>query len=100
VSDSPARWQGADLLLSLHVQPGAARPGPAGLHAGALKLRVRARAVEGAANEAVISFIAESFAVPRRSVEILSGDRGREKRLRIAAPDPALAAALLARWGC
>ena len=41
-----ARWEGTDLVLSLRVQPGARKTEPAGLHGGALKLRLQARPVE------------------------------------------------------
>jgi uncharacterized protein (TIGR00251 family) len=94
-----ARWDGPDLLLALHAQPGARRTEVAGLHGGALKLRVAARAVEGAANEALLEFLAESFGVAKRQVELESGDSSRKKRVRIRAPDRTQADRLLADWG-
>src|SRR3954466_8879927 len=45
---SPFRWIGPDLELTIHVQPGARRSEVQGLHAGAIKIRISARAVEGA----------------------------------------------------
>lgn len=96
--DSPARWEGADLVLTVHAQPGAKRSGPAGLHGGALKLRVAARPVEGAANAALVEFLADAFGVPRRAVELLAGDQSRHKRLRVRAPERARAEALLREW--
>ena len=47
-------------------------------------VRVSAPPVEGAANDAVIAFFAAALHVPRRAVQILSGDRGRQKRIAIA----------------
>ena len=71
------------MILELHVQPGAARTEFAGRHGERLKVRLRARAVEGQANEALIEFLAAHFRVPRRNVRILSGLRSRQKRVEI-----------------
>jgi uncharacterized protein (TIGR00251 family) len=86
---SPPHWlrvEAGRVVLSLHVQPGAKRTEVAGLHGEALKLRLAARAVEGAANAALIQFIAEAFGVPQRQVQIVSGERSREKRVAVEAP--------------
>ena len=92
-------WKGADLLLSIHAQPGARRTEAAGLHGGALKIRLAARAVEGAANAALLEFLAEAFAVPKRRVELISGEASREKVARVAAPDRPRAEEVLRAWG-
>lgn len=67
--------------ITLHVQPGASRSELAGLHGDALKLRISARAVEGAANTAVVEFVADWLALPRRDVKLLRGDKSRHKTL-------------------
>ncbi len=67
--------------ITLHVQPGASKSELAGLHGDALKLRISARAVEGAANAAVIEFLADWLAVPRREVKLLRGEKSRHKTL-------------------
>jgi len=74
------------LTLCLHVQPGAARSEVAGHHGDALKVRLAAPAIEGKANAELIRFLAEAFAVPRRAVTLLGGERSRDKRVRIAEP--------------
>jgi uncharacterized protein (TIGR00251 family) len=94
-----ASWAGADLVLSIHAQPGAGKSEVSGLHGGALKIRLQARAVEGAANAALIEFLADAFSVPKRSVTLLSGETSREKRVRIAAPERAHAERVLSGWG-
>jgi len=94
-----AAWSGADLLISVHAQPGARRTEVSGLHGGALKVRVQARPVEGAANAALLAFFAEAFGVPRRQVELVSGDTSREKRVRIATPERSRADRVLGSWG-
>lgn len=77
------RHQRDVLILSVHTQPGAKRTGIQGLHGDALKIRVAAPPVEGAANDELRRFLAESFAVPRRDVELISGQTSRAKRFAI-----------------
>ncbi len=69
--------------LNLHVQPGAASTGLAGEHDGALKIRIRARAVEGAANTALLDFLAECLSLPRRELHLLRGDHSRRKTIAL-----------------
>jgi uncharacterized protein (TIGR00251 family) len=65
--------------LVLHVQPGARRTEVAGRHGDAIKVRVAAPPVEGAANAELVRFLAELLGVPRAAVRISSGSRGRRK---------------------
>lgn len=81
--------------ITLHVQPGASRTELAGLHGDALKLRVNARAVEGAANAAVLEFVADWLGVTRREVRLSRGERSRRKTLWV----PLDTGAVLARAG-
>lgn len=78
VRDSP---EGA--ILAVHVQPKAARTGFAGLYGGALKIRVAAPPVEGAANEALCAFLAEQFGLPKGAVEVRAGAGSRHKLVRL-----------------
>jgi uncharacterized protein len=66
------------------VIPRAGKTGCAGTRDGALLLRVAAPPVEGAANDAVIAFFAAALHVPRRNIQIVSGERSRQKRVAIA----------------
>jgi uncharacterized protein (TIGR00251 family) len=77
------RRNGDVLTLTLHVQPGAKRTEVAGLHGEALKIRLAAPPVEGRANEALLKFIAESFGVPLRQVELKQGGQSRHKVVAI-----------------
>ena len=70
-------------MLTVHVQPNASRTECVGLHGDALKIRLAARPVDGAANEELIRFVAERCAVPRANVQIYAGAEARRKRLRI-----------------
>ena len=70
--------------LIVRVRPGATRSGVAGLHGGALCVRVGARPVEGAANRALLRVLAEALDVRPANVALRRGTRGRDKRVAIA----------------
>ena len=69
--------------LSVRVQPRASSNGFAGIHGNSLKVRLTAPPVEGAANEALVNFLADTFAVPRRAIMILAGESSRSKIVEI-----------------
>ena len=89
------RSDGEDVLLSLHVQPGAKRSELAGMHGGALKIRLAAPPVDGRANDCLIAFLADRLDVARRHIELVGGASSREKRVRISGIDAAAARARL-----
>lgn len=80
------REEAGALVLSLHVQPGAAHTSVDGEHGDALKLRLAAAPVEGKANAELVRWLAGAFGVPRRNVVLLRGETSRAKVLRIVAP--------------
>src|SRR5712691_6084173 len=69
------------VIFSVRVQPRASKDEISGEIAGALKVRLRAPAVEDRANEAVVEFLAQLLKTPRSAVRILSGERSRTKRI-------------------
>lgn len=71
------------IRIAIHVQPRASRTEIAGVHGEALKVRLSAPPVDGAANEALVTFLAEHFAVPRRGVKIVGGAQSRAKVVEI-----------------
>jgi uncharacterized protein len=72
------------LSFSVRVVPRASKTAAAGEHDGALRVRVAAPPVEGAANDALIKFLAKEFGVPARDVEIRSGHTSKTKVVRVA----------------
>lgn len=68
-------------ILNLHIQPKASKTEVAGQYGDALRLRIAAPPVEGAANKALCRYLAESFSIPQNRVEILGGLTGRKKRI-------------------
>ena len=72
-------------VLTVHVQPKASRTECVGLYGQALKIRVAAPPLDGAANKELIRFVADTLTVPVSAVRIESGTSGRHKRIRITA---------------
>jgi len=70
--------------LSVRVIPRAKKTEIAGVRGDALVVRLAAPPVDGAANEALIGFLARTLRVPRGAIRITAGERGRLKRLAIA----------------
>jgi len=66
------------------VKPQARKNQVVGLREGALHIQLTAPPVEGKANEALVSFLADLLGVRRRQVEIVSGERSRHKVVRIS----------------
>ena len=83
------------IRLTVHVQPRAKAPGVGGLHGDALKVRVGAAPVDGAANDAVVRSVAAAFGVAPRDVRVIAGASARRKVLEIdgGSVDAALALA-------
>ena len=71
------------VVLSVRVIPRARRSGLAGTRDNALVVRLTARPVEGAANAELIEVLARALGVAKRAVSIVSGERGRLKRVKV-----------------
>jgi uncharacterized protein (TIGR00251 family) len=72
-----------DLTLHILVQPRASRSEIVGPHGDALKVRLAAPPVDGAANEELVRLLAREYGVPRGAVEIVSGLSSRRKTVRV-----------------
>ncbi len=80
------QWQGQDLLLFCHLQPGASKTEFSGLHGDRLKIRIKAPPVDGKANATLINFLSAEFSVAKNQVIIEQGELGRQKTIRIRSP--------------
>lgn len=79
-------WVGVDtagVTLRLHVAPRARRNEVQGVHGSALKVRLTAPPVEGAANDALLEFLAGRLGVRRQQITIVSGQHSRQKTVRV-----------------
>jgi uncharacterized protein len=72
------------VAILVRVIPRASRTAISGLRNGALLVRLAAPPVDDAANEALLEFFARVLKCPRRSVQLASGARSRDKRVRVA----------------
>ena len=68
-----------EAVLTLHVQPGAKRTEVAGRHGDAIRIRVAAPPMDGAANAELVRYLADLFDLPRRAVRIEAGTGSRRK---------------------
>jgi hypothetical protein len=89
--NAPDTWWRLDaeeqrLTLTLYIQPGAKRTQSVGLHGDALKIKLAAAPVEGAANAALADYLADIFGVTIRQVMLKQGARSRRKVIEISHP--------------
>jgi uncharacterized protein (TIGR00251 family) len=84
------------VTFQVRVVPRASRSEVAGEHDGALRVRVTAPPVDGAANDEVVRTLARALGVSRSLVEIKSGHTSRVKQVRVGAPIAPLLAKLAA----
>ncbi len=85
--------------LAVRAQPGAKKTAILGIYGedqtAQLKIAVQAPPIEGRANEALIAFLAEFFAVPKKSIALASGALSRNKIFLLKGISIALARAKL-----
>jgi hypothetical protein len=69
--------------LRFHIVPNARANKIMGEHRAAIKIKLRAPALEGKANAALCCFLAEELKIPERSITLDRGQKSREKLIRI-----------------
>jgi uncharacterized protein (TIGR00251 family) len=84
VNNDWLRASGGEVLLTLHVQPGAKHTEVCGLHGDALKIRLAAPPVDGKANSLLVEYIAKLLDLPQRQVKIVAGETSRSKRVAVS----------------
>jgi uncharacterized protein len=83
--------------FSVHVQPRASRSEVCGVHGDALKVRLAAPPVDGAANDALVALLADELAIARRAIRIVAGGSSRSKTVEVEGIDPDSVERLAAR---
>jgi len=81
--------QDRGLTFAVRVVPRASSSKIVGEHNGALRVRIAAPPVEGAANRELVKVLAKSFELPQNAVEIISGANSKNKTVRIRGADVA-----------
>lgn len=71
------------VTIKVRVQPRAAKNEVSGLFGDAVRLRLTAPPVDGAANAACIEFLSGLFKIPKQQIEIISGFTGRNKIIKL-----------------
>jgi uncharacterized protein (TIGR00251 family) len=69
--------------LGIRVQPRASKDQVVGWQGQSLKVRLTAPPVDGAANEALIAYLAKALGIPKVRIQLLRGETGREKVVEI-----------------
>jgi len=71
------------VIFKVFVQPRSSKNMITGFHGDALKIKLKAPPVDGAANKMCVEFLAKCLKIPKSSIEIISGHNSRSKRLLI-----------------
>lgn len=66
-------------ILNLYIQPGASRSEISGEHDGKLKIKIKARPVDGEANENLIEFLSDVLKISKAKIHLISGESSRQK---------------------
>ena len=77
------------MILAVRVTPRSAKPGIGGWREGTdgrmeLEIRVAEAPADGAANAAVLKLLARKLGLPKGSIEIVSGENSRHKRIALS----------------
>lgn len=89
---TPVRPAKDGVNISIYVQPGASESAWCGRMGDSLKLRIAARPIEGEANKAVCTYIANFLGIAKSNVSVSRGDTGRQKTIHVAGDSVSLMA--------
>ena len=74
------------VIFKVFIQPRSRKNEIKGLHADALKIKITAPPVDGAANVMCINYLAKCLKISKSSIEIVSGHKSRNKQVRVRYP--------------
>ncbi|MBM4144988.1 MAG: YggU family protein [Nitrospira sp.] len=81
--DMPFQKSKKGVTLKIKVEPRSSRKGISGVVGNAIKIKVNAPPVGGAANEELIEVLSEEFGIKKTSIKILRGISSRNKVVEI-----------------
>ena len=82
--DQVIRESKRGILLAVHVVPRSAKSELTGLYGRALRIRLAAPPVKGAANKELVRFLAKALAVSKGQIGIISGHTSRQKIVAVS----------------
>ncbi len=68
------------VIINVKAQPNSSKNKIAGIYGDAIKINIKAPAVEGAANKELIKFISKEFKIPKSEI-IIKGETSKKKQL-------------------
>ena len=77
--------------LYINARPASSRNEIVGIFDDTLKIKVKAPAVEGAANKELVKFLSKQFKVPKSAVTFVSGETSKRKRIRLPRSEKVIA---------
>jgi uncharacterized protein (TIGR00251 family) len=80
------RWEGKNLILSVHVQPRASKTGIVGIHGNQLKIKITKPPIDGQANTELCKLLSKLFGVAKSQIILQTGHTSREKSFLIQSP--------------
>ena len=86
------------VLLPVRAKPGARKAGLQGERDGALVVAVNAPPEDGRANAALVEVLHDALGLKRSQIELVSGQKGRDKRFLLRGVTRAEVVAMLAKW--
>lgn len=81
-------------VLRVHVQPASGRDMVSGRYGDALRVRLKAKPQDGAANKALLAFLGRELGVPKTRLQLVSGLHSRRKRVAVPLAAPLLRGAV------
>jgi uncharacterized protein (TIGR00251 family) len=90
ISESPA-----GVTIKIYVAPRSSANSVIGVHDGEIKVAITAPPVDGAANRALVEFIAKRLSVPKSAVSLVAGETSRHKVVAVAGIDAQIALQML-----
>jgi len=71
------------LTINIKVEPRSSRSGMVGAYGDGLKVKLTSPPVEGRANKELIEVLAKEFGIPKKDIEIISGESSKKKVVRL-----------------
>jgi uncharacterized protein (TIGR00251 family) len=75
------------VTIKVYVAPRSSATGVIGMHDGEIKVALTAPPVDGAANKALVEFLAKKLGIPKSAVSLVSGETSRHKVVAVADVD-------------